>query len=132
MSGMVASIEYAVEHLHTPVIVVMGHSSCGAVKATVAQAKPEAESLTPDLDALVAEIMPAVIEAEEDVKKHGGDLVAAAIEVNARLAARNLLARSKAIAHAVSIGELRVVVAEYDLATGAVEIVEKDVRPGKR
>ena len=76
--------------------------------------------------------MPAVIEAEEDVKKHGGDLVAAAIEVNARLAARNLLARSKAIAHAVSIGELRVVVAEYDLATGAVEIVEKDVRPGKR
>ena len=129
MSGMVASIEYAVEHLHTPVIVVMGHSSCGAVKATIGQAAPGAHSITPDLDALVAEIMPAVIEAEEHVAEHGGDLVAEAIEVNAKLAAQNLLARSEVVRHAVSIGEVRLVVAEYDLATGAVEIVEPDVKP---
>jgi len=132
MIGMIASIEYAVEHLHTPVVVVMGHKSCGAVKATMEQVElgSGAQPLTPALDALVAEITPAVVEAEEIVAAHGGDLFAAAVEENAKLAARNLLARSAVLAHAVAIGEVRLVVAEYDLATGAVEIVERDVKPG--
>jgi carbonic anhydrase len=133
MSGMIASIEYAVEHLHTPVIMVLGHSSCGAVKATKAQveAGAHAESLTPDLDALVAEITPAVVEAEEHVALHGGDVLAEAIEINAVLAAENLLARSEVVRHAVSIGEVKLLVAEYDLASGKVKIVKGDVHPAE-
>jgi carbonic anhydrase len=129
--GEIASIEYAVEHLHVPVIVVMGHTSCGAVKATLEQVElgAAARSITPALDTLVAEITPAVIEAEEHVEEHGGDLLAEAIEVNAVKAARNLLKRSEVVSHAVSIGEVRLVVAEYDLATGKVRIVKKDVQP---
>jgi carbonic anhydrase len=132
--GEIASIEYAVEHLHTPVIVVLGHSSCGAVKATLEQVElgAAAESLTPALDALVAEITPAVVEAEERVAENGGDLLAEAIELNAERAARNLLRRSAVVAHAVEIGEVRLVVAEYDLGTGAVRILRSDVHPGER
>jgi len=133
MTGEIASIEYAVEHLHTPVLVVMGHSSCGAVKATLEQAElgADAHSITPALDALVAEIMPAVIEAEEDVAHHGGDVLAKAVEINALMAAENLLARSEVLSHAVAIGELRIVAAEYDLATGRVKILRGEVKPAE-
>lgn len=133
LTSEIASIEYAVEHLHTPVIVVMGHSSCGAVKATKEQLElgAAAQSITPALDALVAEIMPAVVEAEEEVALHGGDLLAEAIENNAILAAERLLARSEVLRHAVSNGEVRVVVAEYDLATGRVKIVRGEVKPAE-
>ncbi len=130
MSGMVASVEYAVEHLHTPVIVVLGHSSCGAVKATIEQVElgEKAPELTRDLYALVKEIAPAVEAAIKDVEEHGGDLVAKAVELNAFNAAANLLHASDVLAHAVKIGEVRVVVAEYDLGTGAVTILDGDFR----
>src|SRR6185369_1720237 len=57
-----ASIEYAVEHLHSHLLVVLGHERCGAVKASqgVALDPKSAESLSPDLRALVKEIEPSI------------------------------------------------------------------------
>jgi carbonic anhydrase len=127
MSGMVASIEYAVEHLHAPVIFVLGHASCGAVKATVAQTQAATE-LTPDLTALVNEIMPAVTAAEAHLEP-GQSLVDAAIHENALLAAEHLLERSEVVRRAVEAHEVRVLVGLYDLATGKVTIIEKSVEP---
>lgn len=118
MSGMIASVEYAVEHLHTPVLVVMGHGSCGAVKATVDQLGAPG-GLTPDLQALVNEIMPAVLEARSH---HPADLVAESVKVNAWDAARNLVKRSAVVREAFESGELKIVVGIYDLATGAVKL----------
>lgn len=120
MTAEIASIEYAVEHLHTPVIVVMGHSSCGAVKATIEVAE-KGGHLTWALDELVKEIMPSVKEAEE----MKGDLLANAIEINAFRAAQTLLGKSEVLGKAVAGGEVRLVVAEYDLATGAVTILDE-------
>jgi carbonic anhydrase len=122
MTAEVASVEYAVEHLHAPVLVVMGHTSCGAVKAAV-QVFEQGGHLTESLDALVEEILPAVEEAE----KHGGDVVGHAIELNAFNAAAKLL-KSEVIAEAVHLGHLRIVVAEYSLATGAVTVLDGDFR----
>lgn len=122
MTAELASLEYGVEHLGVPVIVVMGHSSCGAVKTAV-QLYPGEPNLTPSLNALVKEIYPAV---EEAVAK-GGDVVAHAVEANAFRAAEKVL-ESPVIEEAVHLGHVRIVVAEYDLATGAVAILDPNFR----
>ena len=56
--AVLASIEYGAEHLKTPLLVVMGHETCGAVKTAV-ETKPGAPSMGPNLDALIGAIKPA-------------------------------------------------------------------------
>jgi carbonic anhydrase len=127
MSGMIASIEYAVEHLGTKVLFVMGHQSCGAVKAAVAEYDAVAAgthtALTPDLFHLVDAILPAVDWA---VKTHQKDVLDASIHMNARMAAQSLLDQSEVVRTAWEKGELKIVVGYYNLGTGLVT-VEKDV-----
>jgi carbonic anhydrase len=127
MSGMIASVEYGVEHLGTKVLLVMGHHGCGAVKAAVAEQDAVAHgthtALTADLKSLVGEILPAVNWA---VTTRQRDVLDASIHMNARLAAQHLLDRSEVVRHAWETGELKVLVGVYDLATGVVTI-EKDV-----
>lgn len=118
LEGEVASVEYAVEHLKVPVLLILGHSKCGAVTAAVQQSQAATE-LTPSLTALVNEIMPAVTEAEASLPA-GGDLIDASIHANARLAASHLLERSAVIREAEEAGRLKVVVGIYDLASGLV------------
>jgi len=125
LGGTIASIEYAIEHIGTPkVLVVLGHAKCGAVKSTIEVREAGAaafDALTPELKALVAEIAPAVEEAEAHPTP---DLLTAAIHENAELAARNLLERSPVVRHAVETGELRLVVGYYHLDTGEVDFEE--------
>jgi carbonic anhydrase len=118
MSGIVASVEYAVEHLHTPVLLVLGHASCGAVKATIDQLAAPG-GLTPDLQALVDEIIPSVLEAQ---RRHPEDLLGATIEVNAHQAAEHLVERSNVVREAFERGELEIVVGLYALDTGKVKL----------
>jgi carbonic anhydrase len=125
LGGTIASVEYAIEHIGTPkVLVVLGHSKCGAVKSTI-EVKEGGDAafaaLTPELQALVKEIAPAVEAAEGHPTP---DLLTAAIHENAELALANLLERSEVVRHAVESGELRAVLGYYDVATGRVEFVE--------
>lgn len=120
LEGEIASIEYAVEHLKVPVLMVLGHSSCGAVTAAVQQSRSGTE-LTPALTALVNEIMPAVTQAEANLPANG-DLVDATIHVNARLAVTHLLARSAVLREAEEAGTLKVLVGIYELASGLVTL----------
>jgi len=69
----VASIEYAAAHLHTPLLVVMGHQMCGAVTAAAEAQEPEGH-----LPSLVAMIRPAV----ESARKQPGDLIGNAVRIN--------------------------------------------------
>lgn len=128
LGGTIASIEYAIEHVGTPrVLVVLGHAKCGAVKSAIEVREGGAAAfaaLTPELQALVAEISPAVEEAEAHPVP---DLLTAAVHVNAELAAKNLLARSEVVRHAVETGELKLVLGYYHLDTGRVDFV--DYRP---
>lgn len=109
-----ASLEYGVEHLHIGLLVVLGHESCGAVKASLdVAASPEAgKGLSPDLKALVQAIAPAV-------KGAGG--LDEAVHANARLSAQRLLQDSAVLRSAVDAGHLKVVAARYDLDSGAVQ-----------
>ena len=109
-----ASMEYAVEHLGSTVLVVMGHTKCGAVTAASAGEKMP----TSNLQALVDQIQPAVAKVKDS--SNADTLVESAIQENVRQSARDVLAHSEVLRHAKDEGKLTVVEAEYQLDTGKV------------
>ena len=116
---ILASLEYGVEFLGVPLIVVLGHTQCGAVTAAVKVVK-EGGRLPGHLPELVRAIEPAVrIAGSHD----GGDLVARATVENVRLNANRLLVARPLIERYVKSGRVKVVGAMYDLATGKVDMI---------
>ena len=109
-----ASIEYAVEHLGSGLIVVLGHERCGAVKAAVAGGE-----LPGHLPGLIEKIRPAV----EKVKGLPGDGLDNAIAVNARMVAQQLRDSAPLLKAKVDSGALTVLAMRYDLDTGAVDVL---------
>lgn len=114
----IASIEYAVAHLGTPLIIVLGHQSCGAVKATIDGAKD-----TEHIINLVKKIDPAVKKAQASVKDKAGLLDAAIIE-NAKGTATTLTQKSSVIKGKVDKGEVKLTAGVYNLATGKVDLID--------
>ncbi|HUU66811.1 MAG TPA: carbonic anhydrase [Methyloceanibacter sp.] len=114
-----ASMEFAVAVLNVPLIVVLGHSSCGAIAAALQSAK-ERSKLPGHLPELVKAIQPAVDAAHG---KHPSDLLAATINENVRLGMSNLKTRSDVIGDAVSSGKVGIQGGVYDLATGKVNLI---------
>ncbi len=110
------SIIYAVEHLGAPLIVVLGHTKCGAVGAAVDVATKHAE-LHGALHEMILPILPAVLEAEES---HPADLQDAAIRQNVRDVAKRLKVADGILAEKLDQRRLKIVSACYDLATGVV------------
>ncbi|MDP1586755.1 MAG: carbonic anhydrase [Prosthecobacter sp.] len=111
------SIEYAVEHLKTPLIVVLGHESCGAVTAAV-DVMDSHQSAGGHIQRLVEDIRPAVQEAGT----HGSreSRIARAVTANVRLVMGQLTRNDAALAKAVRAGAVRIVGAVYDLNTGKI------------
>ncbi len=105
----IASLEYAVAELAVPLILVMGHSGCGAVTAALAEAP-----LTPLLEHLVTPIRAAL---------EPGDDLSQAIRHNACHSAQELSRRSALLRQAVSSGRLRIQPACFDIASGAVTLL---------
>jgi carbonic anhydrase len=108
-----ASMEYAVEHLGSSMLVVLGHSKCGAVSAACSGGKMD----TSNLQAMVDQIAPAVSIAKASAP---ADLVEAAVKENVHQSAKDVLARSEVLRHFKDDGKLTVVEAEYELASGKV------------
>ena len=102
------SVEYAVEHLGVRLIVVMGHQSCGAVKATVAGGHVPAH-----INSIVNQIKPAVAQA----KKEKGDLLANSIQCNA-IRVSGKIRQDSALKDVTGV---KVVPAVYNLQTGKVQ-----------
>jgi carbonic anhydrase len=126
--AILGSIEYAVDHLGTRLVLVMGHTACGAVKAAVetAASGKSAESLPGHLPAVVAPIMPAVAETSGEP----GDRMRLAVMRNVQITVANLRASGPAISDRIDRGGLRVVGAIYDLATGEVDFLP-DISPSR-
>jgi carbonic anhydrase len=112
---ILGSMEYAEIHLNTPLIMVLGHSSCGAVEATVKGGQPEGHIFS-----LTSAIQPAVDQAREQ----SGDLLDNAVKANARMVAENLMTAGAHFTELVEAGRLLIVAAYYDLETGIVEVLE--------
>ncbi len=113
------SIEYAVEHLGVNLVVVLGHQKCGAVTAACSGDKMP----SPNLQAIVDRIAPAVVEARTHAKD--SELVEAAVRQNVLQSASDLLAGSEVLRHAVHEGHLEIVEAVYSLDTGEVTALGK-------
>jgi carbonic anhydrase len=115
---IIASFEYAVAVLNTPLIIVLGHEACGAVEATIKSVK-DGTTLPGHLPALVAAISPAV----EAVKDESGDMLVNAIRRNVLLNVEKLKTATPILKAAVDDKKIRVVGGIYKLATGRVELV---------
>jgi carbonic anhydrase len=111
----VGSVEYSVEHLGVGLVVVLGHHSCGAVKATV-ESGGKADG---NIGAIVAEIAPAVEQAKAAPGKEG--IVDDSVHANAKRTAAALVERSPILKKAVEEKKLKIVAAIYDLGSGKVE-----------
>lgn len=109
------SLEYAVEHLGSTVVVVMGHTGCGAVKAACSGDKMP----TANLQAIVDQISPAVTMAKTQAQ--GDAVLEAAVRDNVDQSAKDLLAHSDVLHHMVDEGKISIVKAVYHLDTGKVE-----------
>jgi carbonic anhydrase len=108
------SIEYAVEHLGSSLLVILGHQKCGAVTAACSHEKMPTENL----QAIVDKIEPAVEQATHYAKPDA--LVAAAIEENIHQSAKDVLGNSAVLRQALKEGKLSVIEAMYNLETGQV------------
>jgi carbonic anhydrase len=106
------SIEYAVEHLGSPLIVVLGHERCGAVSAAVAGAKEPGH---------IAAVLKAIEPAVKQTKGMPGDPVENAVRAQALDVAKQLQSAKPILAERVRSGKLKIVAARYDLDTGKVE-----------
>ena len=111
-SSSIASIEYAVAHCGSKLIVVMGHQSCGAVTAAAAGGDNGY-----NLNHLLSHITPALNASKE------GDDINDIVKTNAVLTANELQSRSKIIRDAVASGEVRIVSAYYHLDSGSVDFL---------
>src|SRR5215469_2954971 len=109
------SIEYAIEHLGTRLVVVLGHQRCGAVSAAVSGATE-----TGDIPDVLKAISPAV----EETKGQSGDPIDNAVRANARDIAKRLQSTGPIITPRVQTGEVKIVAAYYSLDTGKVELLK--------
>jgi len=127
---VLGSIEYAAEHLGSPLVMVLGHERCGAVKATV-DAKGKSSG-SKNIDAIVKVIAPAVKTAVKDCQACKDDkkcadskkdeFVECVVDTNAKIVAASLTKNSKILSHLQHEKKIRIVAAKYDLDDGKVTL----------
>ncbi len=113
--SVVGSLEYAVEVLGVSLIVVLGHDSCGAVRAAIDSQSPDAPTLPPHIQNLIAPIVPAVTPVRAESNSTDPFLVG---REHLRDTVRELLEESELISLAVAEGRLAIVGANYRLHEG--------------
>ncbi len=122
----VGSIEYAVEHLNVPLVVILGHESCGAIKSAVLAFKADIP-LTPGIAAIVEKIRPAVekaIKKARDSEDPLYSLVELAADENIKRVKEELMEGSSVVARFAEKGRLMVIEAKYYLESGEVRFLE--------
>ncbi len=121
---ILGSIEYAAEHLGSPLVMVLGHERCGAVKATV-DSKGKGEG---NIGSIVKGIAPALKKAQAAQKPASQDkaeFVEQVVNENIQLVKVNLTRQSPILAKLAKEGKLRIVTAKYDLDDGIVSLMDK-------
>lgn len=114
----IGSIEYAVEHLNMPLVVVLGHDSCGAVKAAVDGGEAQGR-----IAGLVEAIKPAVDEAKGEAK-NGNQTLSLAIDNNIKNVVNELNSTDPILSKYVKEGKLKIIGAQYHLDSGRVDLLK--------
>jgi carbonic anhydrase len=123
--SQIGSVEFAAERYRTRLVVVLGHSRCGAVLATLEELRRPGENQSRNLRSIVDRIRPSV-EAllSRDIVYDPGDLVRDAVRANVRVSASHLRHGSEILEQLIQREGLRVVGAEYSLETGIVDFFD--------
>ena len=119
-TNILGAIEYGVEHLHAPIVMVLGHSRCGAVSAACDMAS-KGTRIDGSVGKMLLPILPVAL-AETNRSEGFIDRTARANAVNG---AERIIAESAIVSHLVDEGKVKVVPAFYDLETGAVDLIHK-------
>jgi carbonic anhydrase len=123
--SQIGSVEFAAERFGTRLVVVLGHSQCGAVLATLDELGRPTQSQSRNLRSIVDRIRPAVEPLRAtDLRHDAGAMVAAAVRANVRVAADHLRHGSDILEHLIRGDGLLVVGAEYSLETGLVDFFD--------
>jgi carbonic anhydrase len=123
--SQIGSIEYAAKQFGTKLVVVLGHSNCGAVIATLDELALKESHRSPNLRAIVDRVRPAV---ESLLEEHGDrsetELLDMAVRANVRASVDRLQHGSLIIENLIEDSELQIVGAEYSIENGTVEFLE--------
>lgn len=114
--SILGSLEYSVEVLGVPLIIVLGHDECGAIRATIDATEGKLQAKGKYIKSIVSQIEPTVHEANKRGMHHIDDVTALHIEETIN----DMITRSDIIADAVTNGHLGIVGANYKLALGEI------------
>ncbi|MBW8618154.1 MAG: carbonic anhydrase [Hyphomicrobiales bacterium] len=117
-TAVMGTIEYGAEHLGSPLVVVMGHSRCGAVQAACDVVEKDAK-----LPGSIKPMVDAIVPAAKAMKGKSGDFVDLSVRENARLNAEKVKAESDIVKELAHEGKVKIVYARYDLDTGVVDFL---------
>jgi carbonic anhydrase len=118
----IGSIEYGLSHVNTPVLVVLGHTQCGAVTAVTHSLEGKGHPLELNIPPLVDNVEPAVKRAMQLHKDAEGEaIIPFAIEENVWQSIQDLFMRSLSTRNLVDKGKIKVIGAIYDVGTGKIE-----------
>ncbi len=123
--SQVGSVEFAAERYHTPLVVVVGHSQCGAILATLEEMRRPDEKQSPNLRAIVDRVKPSIrhlVDLSRDVDSD--EVVHQAVRANIGASVDHLRHGSQVLEQLVQNNGLLIVGAEYSLETGVVEFFE--------
>ena len=124
-ASQVGSVEFAAERFGTPLVVVLGHSRCGAVQATLEELMRPKDKRSRNLGSIVDRIRPSVEALLATELRHDADaLVDQAVRSNVRASANHLRHGSEILERLIARNGLMVVGAEYSLETGLVDFFE--------
>jgi len=123
--SQIGSVEFAAERFRTRLVVVLGHSMCGAILATLEELARPRESQSPNLWSIVDRVRPSVENLLETDLRHNHDaLVHSAVRANIRASVNQLRHGSSTLEQLIQNEGLLVVGAEYSLETGVVDFFD--------
>jgi carbonic anhydrase len=123
--SQIGSVEFAAERFGTRLVVVLGHTVCGAVMATLEELERPTAGRSPNLRSIVDRIRPSVEPLlETDLRQNPDALMHHAVRANIRAAANHLRHGSQVLEQLIQKSELLVVGAEYSLETGVVDFFD--------
>jgi len=123
--SQIGSVEFAAERFHTRLVVVIGHTQCGAITATIEELERPNENQSRNLRDIVDRIRPAVEPLfKTKLREHHDELVKEAVRANVRVATDHLRHGSSILEQLIANEGLMIVGAEYSLETGIVDFFD--------
>lgn len=125
--SQIGSIEFAAKQFGTRLVVVLGHSNCGAIIATLKELALKESVRSPNLRAIVDRVRPAlepVLHSDSNLEDE--EVISSCIRANVRASVDKLRHGSLIIEQLVDAGDLQIIGAEYSIETGTIDFFEDD------